>query len=534
MAGVNVPFGVDGRAYRTGLAVMRKQTKQWSGDIKSTLASAFTVQAFTSLIRNAIDFGSTMSDIAIQTGVSVKEFTALRDITRNAGVSQEILARALRNVRKRSQDAVDGNLQYQKSFQRLGIDVERFVNLPTARKLEEVAKAAMNATNENEAFKDVAVIIGEKAGPALTEVLQALGRDGFEKLAESAKTMSDETAQSLDTAADAIARFKDNVTITVGTIIAAYADLISNTRSSIEQFDAATEKNARAIRRLKQEGIEFSAFEEEFLKSPQIGLDQKTEILEKRNVTFAKFAALRRKDSKDALQDELAESRAKQQADQSEQKGRIDRLKNEERMKKAREDISRLRKADMERQLTDDQKLIKLMERRLELEGKAGDFTADQLEAKKELLEVTKEIDTIEAKQAEQRRKSQEQFDKIFKRFEGEPIKIDAELVSAEEERRRGEKDNAQKEFLDRMNRQLLESQIRSDAIPTATVSQLQALGGGAAISGASINPELQEAQRQTQVLQDIRNLLSASQGLNAPRGLNAGAGLDGGRRPVL
>lgn len=212
-------ISADGTQYVKELERLRGQTAKFAGSVKGLLAGAFGITGIISLTRQTIAFGSEMSDLATRTRTTVKEFMVFRDVARDAGVAQNVLERAMRNVVQRTQAAIDGNKSYAQSIERLGLNLNEFGKLTTKDQLVNIANAFHNAENEAEAFRDVAVILGERAGPMLTEVLRRIAIEGYDKLADAAVTMSDATAASLDKAEDSIQKFKESVTIFVGTTL---------------------------------------------------------------------------------------------------------------------------------------------------------------------------------------------------------------------------------------------------------------------------------------------------------------------------
>tara|TARA_R110000850_G_scaffold217401_1_gene343102 strand:- start:1823 stop:3325 length:1503 start_codon:yes stop_codon:yes gene_type:complete len=176
------------------------------------------------LARSAIDLGSKISDMAVQMNIGTTQLQVLDFAAREAGVGTEILARALRNVQLRTEEAINGNKSYGDAFKRLGINIEEFRKLPTEKKLEAIAIAQSKATDKAAAYNAVSRILGEKAGPALQEVLQNLagpdGYGGLEAAAERAgEVMSKETIAKMDAAADKIESFKRRMTVLAGEII---------------------------------------------------------------------------------------------------------------------------------------------------------------------------------------------------------------------------------------------------------------------------------------------------------------------------
>jgi hypothetical protein len=157
------------------------------------------------------------------------------------------MERALRNVQLRTQEAINGNKSYGQAFKRLGIDINEFNKLPTEKKLEAVAVAQRNATDQTAAYNDVAIILGQRAGPAMQEVLQNLagpkGYGGLEAAAKRAnEVMSDETIAKMDKAADTIESFKRKMTVlsaeVLGKVIPAFS-IFGNGLGSVGDITAS-------------------------------------------------------------------------------------------------------------------------------------------------------------------------------------------------------------------------------------------------------------------------------------------------------
>jgi len=177
------------------------------------------------LARSAIDLGSKISDMAVQMNIGTTELQVLDFAAREAGVGTEIMARALRNAQLRTEEAIKGNKSYGDAFKLLNIDINEFRKLPTEKKIEAIAIAQSKATDKAAAYNAVSRILGEKAGPALQEVLQNLagpdGYGGLEAAAERAgEVMSKETIAKMDAAADKIESFKRRMTVLAGEILA--------------------------------------------------------------------------------------------------------------------------------------------------------------------------------------------------------------------------------------------------------------------------------------------------------------------------
>ena len=192
------------------------------------------------VIRKAIALGSEMSDLADRTHTTVERFGALREISRDAGVEASILERALRNVNLRTTDAVDGNNNYLDALKRLKINMKEFVDLDSAQKFEQIAIALENSANKGEAFRDVATILGERAGPMLTETLREVAQKGLDPLAAAllatGQIMSNDTAKSLDKLEDMFARAKDQMIIITGNMLNAFIPANKDAKNAVNDL----------------------------------------------------------------------------------------------------------------------------------------------------------------------------------------------------------------------------------------------------------------------------------------------------------
>ena len=246
-ASIQTDLSLDTTRFQRGLAKSEKGIKNFvSNGIKQfgALAGAAGLGA---MAKSAIDLGSKISDMAVQLNIGATELQVLEFAAREAGVEVSVMERALRNVQLRTQEAINGNKSYGKAFERLGIDINEFNKLPTEKKLEAVAVAAKNAADQAAAFNDVAIILGQRAGPAMQEVLQNLagpkGYGGLEAAAKRAnEVMSDETIAKMDKAADTIESFKRKMTVlsaeVLGKVIPAFS-IFGNGLGSVGDITAS-------------------------------------------------------------------------------------------------------------------------------------------------------------------------------------------------------------------------------------------------------------------------------------------------------
>ena len=216
-------MGLDSSSFERGLQKADKSVKGFVGSSMKAFGALAGVAGLGSLSMKAINTGSAISDLSEQLRINTESLQTLMAVADKAGLDQSSLERAMRNVSLRTQEAVDGNKRYAESFKRLGIDLKTFTNLPTEKKLEQIAQAYNNAGKSQEAFADIAVVLGQRAGPKMLEVLRRLNDEGLRELEQAAKAaglvMSQETIIKMDEAADAVAKVKSQVVVLAGEIL---------------------------------------------------------------------------------------------------------------------------------------------------------------------------------------------------------------------------------------------------------------------------------------------------------------------------
>ena len=181
--------------------------------------------------------------MANQLNIGTDELQALEFAANEAGVEIGILERALRNVQNRTQEAINGNKRYREAFERLGINVENFKKLAVEKKLEKIAIAQQNATDKVSAYNDVAIILGERAGPKMTEILQRLaGKEGFKGIEAAAdranQRLSEIDIKRLDKAADKIVLFQRAMLVLSGKVLGVVLPAFSMLRSEFKAGQA--------------------------------------------------------------------------------------------------------------------------------------------------------------------------------------------------------------------------------------------------------------------------------------------------------
>ena len=215
-------MGLDTKAFQTGLKSAESRVGKFK-KMASALGPILGGIGLTKLATDAINLGSKISDMAVQLRIGAKELQVLEFAARKAGVATSIMERAIRNVQLRTQQGIEGNKRYAEAYDTLGLSIDEVNRLPAEQKLEAIAKAAKKAEDQNAAYNAVAAILGERAGPAMMEILDDLATVGFPELAKAAEDageiMDEEVIQKMDDAADTIESFKRKVTVASAFVI---------------------------------------------------------------------------------------------------------------------------------------------------------------------------------------------------------------------------------------------------------------------------------------------------------------------------
>ena len=194
-------MGVNTNGVQTGLQNARRETKSFKSAL-TKLGPILAAVGLAGLGRAALKLGSDLNDTSRQLNVSVEGLQALQRSARSTGASVSDLSRALVNVQTRSRDAANGNKTLSEAFGRLNINLGEFTKLSPEKQMEELAKAQANAADSGQAYRDIATVLGERAGPKLQGVLDELASVGFDGVKKSAmdagQVMSADAAKAMD------------------------------------------------------------------------------------------------------------------------------------------------------------------------------------------------------------------------------------------------------------------------------------------------------------------------------------------------
>jgi len=193
-----------------------KSASRAASNLSRSLGLVVGIGTITRLASNAIQAGSAITDMAEATRTGIEEIQILNFAAIRAGASQEQMANLLVRVQKSASDAARGLSTQTEAFNRLGISVDKFINLSPDQMLVEVSKALVAAGDDTRAYGAALDILGTRNAPKLMEVMKTLGDEGFGSVAAAARNagqvMSEDLARDMDSAADKLAEFQTRIT----------------------------------------------------------------------------------------------------------------------------------------------------------------------------------------------------------------------------------------------------------------------------------------------------------------------------------
>ena len=220
-----------GRAFasaKRSLGSLSKSAASATRSMAGIFGATLGVAALTRLISSAIEYGSAITDAAAATRVGIEEYQVLKFAAEEAGAGMDKVTTALAKIQKATNDAKNGLTTYKRAFDSLGINLEKFQKLSPDRQFESLGKAMVGSKDQAVAYASILDIIGSRNAPRLMEVLQRLGTEGFDAVADAARNagqiMDEHYAQRLDAAADSLARFKTRMSVISGEIVTFWMD----------------------------------------------------------------------------------------------------------------------------------------------------------------------------------------------------------------------------------------------------------------------------------------------------------------------
>ncbi len=165
------------------------------------LAPIVTVTAALSSFSSAINFGGKLNDMAMSTGATVEQLSALRNVAELSGVSLDDAGKGLQRLSKNMLEAATGNKDAAAAFKAFGVSItdSNGALRDSGQVMQDVAKSIAGLSSPTERVAAAQLAFG-KAGAALVPMLMDMAKGG-----ELVATWTTRDAEAAD-------QFGDNLT----------------------------------------------------------------------------------------------------------------------------------------------------------------------------------------------------------------------------------------------------------------------------------------------------------------------------------
>jgi hypothetical protein len=159
-------IGANTRPFEQGMKKVGSEVGGIASSINARLAGIFSVGAMTAWAKSVVDTTSRFKDLSEQTGMTTDEVQKIDFAMAQSGLAFEDVTRSLTRLSSARRDAVEGNMELRKTFEKFGLSV-RDLNDPQKRNVDlllEISQkmATVNATAGTQT--QIMDILGEKAG----------------------------------------------------------------------------------------------------------------------------------------------------------------------------------------------------------------------------------------------------------------------------------------------------------------------------------------------------------------------------------
>ncbi len=193
----------------------------------------FTV-AMVAGVKSALDFGGRMSDVAAQTGISVKEIMIWEEAMRQGGAEGETFGQTISKMQKNIADAGDGLMEKKRALDVLGLSYRKLDRMAPAAQFQLIAKRISEVESPTHRAQAALNLLGRSGakmfatfgdGGARGKAIQTLGSQ-VEIFSRQAKTF------------DRMSDIIGGVKVKLRGFFAGFADKIAGPLSAIlEKFD---------------------------------------------------------------------------------------------------------------------------------------------------------------------------------------------------------------------------------------------------------------------------------------------------------
>jgi hypothetical protein len=535
MSRIDVTVGVRNAAFRSGLEEVRASVRSFANEIKNMVSGAFASGAIVAGIKNVLDQGEKIGDLANRFRVPAEELQRLGVAGEVSGTSMETVARSMQRLRQSMAEAVNGAGTAREAFLGIGISMEQLQSMSTEEVYYRIADALAETTNETDKITLATSLFGSKLAGEMIPYLEQ-GSERLRELGGSAGVMSEETIANLAQASTAIKQLEQTITVAFGTVVGYVIMPFINAVKTLGavfggSFYAMMEVAGEFSRilSLALSGNFSGAFdavkrlggfmEQTFRNAATAVAEEVAQIWEAPPATDRSISQVKASPREEIDQEAI---KLEQQLAAEREKNERAKMDRQQKINALQEDYNRLLAEAAElsgKEKT--QKLIEAEKVRGQLESEQRAQAADdEREAERQRREQemrAKRLADEESRRAEELARAREQESEI-----DESIRLDAMSPAERQQYLRGkqaslfreaEKAEAGGDELTAVRKRIeakrLQSQIQSfqpetpEARRVLTVDSLQRIGGGGGVANIT-DPAQRERERQTALLERI------------------------------
>jgi len=221
MADVSLKLGLDQGGLQTGLKSAQNSIKAFAGGIGNQLAGALSFGAIAAGLKNAIDKGDQLQDLANRFGVAAESLQRVGNAASLSGGSLEEVAGAMNKLARNAGEAISGNKTMEEAFGRIGLSVSDLKSMTPDQIFLALSKSVQQGGGSLQDFANAQELAGRGAA-GLMELLR-MGPEAIMANGEAMGVWGNDTIRQLSEASDAIKTFQNNITIGFG-----YAATLAN------------------------------------------------------------------------------------------------------------------------------------------------------------------------------------------------------------------------------------------------------------------------------------------------------------------
>lgn len=410
-------FGADDGPFRSSLNGMRQEVSGFAATAKGQLAGILAGGALLGAISQVIDKFARLKDIADRFGASAEAIQRVGYVAEQSGMDLESMAKAMTLVTKNAADAAINGGDMAKAFEVLGINASEFANLQMDEQLLKLNEGYNASSKGALELGAVMKIMGKSGGEAIPTLTQST--EDFTKSMAAANVVSNEQVANIAAIDDAIADFTNDLYAIGGKLVGSFGPFVSMIRNDlISAFDVLMssletlgEKSVvvgsmigeALVGNFKKAGEEYDR-----LVALTVAGDKKISDIIAKNASKTNEIWGGKKEPVDP---EVKKAKDKALSDAANDEKMAPVM---EKRKKLAEEIAKLEEDSKFRSLSLSEKILDAEKRRAQLGADSlfGDDETKMLEARKQELEIAKELEGLRAdKDSEEKQTAEKAID---------------------------------------------------------------------------------------------------------------------------